>query len=301
MSLTAQSFYSRASSHIGSFYGQLALAGRTRLPASILPPQPSDLRHGGAGLQQSRAGCRSPSSWKRDRPRRAAPIRSSAGSASLRARPTTRCLRYRLAKVTKSLAAEVSVAKKKMMQAGMPILTDGYPVLAPVPGAPGRPLIHHAASSARKACSTAAPSARRARARADAADARHRQERRQQAPENVRRYKLTQPDPRPAQQRGLLGSAYLADLVDQFSGSYVMAVAGYNGPGPGRVAGWLKDNGDPRPKLDDTIDWIEKIGVGEAPQLCPARDGEISRSTAPSSGMGRGSAPSTIARIWCGS
>jgi soluble lytic murein transglycosylase len=41
-----------------------------------------------------------------------------------------------------------------------------------------------------------------------------------------------------------------------------MAIAGYNA-GPGRVSGWLRDNGDPRPRLDDTIDWIEKIGVYE--------------------------------------
>jgi soluble lytic murein transglycosylase len=51
-------------------------------------------------------------------------------------------------------------------------------------------------------------------------------------------------------------------LVDHFNGSYVMAIAGYNA-GPGRVSGWLETNGDPRPKLDDTIDWIEKISVSE--------------------------------------
>ena len=55
---------------------------------------------------------------------------------------------------------------------------------------------------------------------------------------------------------------YLAGLVDRFSGSYVMAIAGYNA-GPGRVSGWLGENGDPRPKLDDTIDWVEKITVTE--------------------------------------
>ena len=59
-----------------------------------------------------------------------------------------------------------------------------------------------------------------------------------------------------------LGSNYLAELVDKFDGSYVMAIAGYNA-GPGRVNGWLSENGDPRPKLEDMIDWVEKISVGE--------------------------------------
>ncbi len=44
-----------------------------------------------------------------------------------------------------------------------------------------------------------------------------------------------------------LGSNYLADLVDKFNGSYVMAIAAYNA-GPGRVNGWLGENGDPPPQ-----------------------------------------------------
>jgi soluble lytic murein transglycosylase len=55
-----------------------------------------------------------------------------------------------------------------------------------------------------------------------------------------------------------LGRKFLADLVERFSGSYIMAVAAYNA-GPGRVAAWTKDYGDPREADDAAIDWIESI------------------------------------------
>ena len=59
-----------------------------------------------------------------------------------------------------------------------------------------------------------------------------------------------------------IGSAYLADLVNRFGGSYVLAIAAYNA-GPGRVNGWLKDFGDPRADGTDVIDWIETMPIYE--------------------------------------
>ncbi|MFV3130158.1 transglycosylase SLT domain-containing protein [Niveispirillum sp. KHB5.9] len=58
------------------------------------------------------------------------------------------------------------------------------------------------------------------------------------------------------------GSTYLADLVDRFGGSYVLAIASYNA-GPGRVAGWVRDYGDPRGNGVDIIDWIETMPIYE--------------------------------------
>jgi soluble lytic murein transglycosylase len=60
----------------------------------------------------------------------------------------------------------------------------------------------------------------------------------------------------------ILGQAYLAKLLDEFEGSYVMALAGYNA-GPGRAHKWAKQNGSPRKKAIDTIDWIEMIPFKE--------------------------------------
>ncbi len=59
-----------------------------------------------------------------------------------------------------------------------------------------------------------------------------------------------------------LGRAYLASLIDDYDGSYLLAVAAYNA-GPGRVQRWLKENGDPRRPQVDVIDWIELVPIDE--------------------------------------
>ena len=59
-----------------------------------------------------------------------------------------------------------------------------------------------------------------------------------------------------------LGTAHLDDLLDNYGGSYVMALAAYNAGGS-RVAKWLGRNGDPRKSLDSMIDWIEMIPFDE--------------------------------------
>lgn len=59
-----------------------------------------------------------------------------------------------------------------------------------------------------------------------------------------------------------IGSAYLGQLVNQFSGSYVMAAAGYNA-GPGRPALWISFCGDPRGGTTDPLDFIECIPFSE--------------------------------------
>src|SRR5438445_5954072 len=60
----------------------------------------------------------------------------------------------------------------------------------------------------------------------------------------------------------LLGRAYLETLIDDFGGSYALAIAGYNA-GPGRVRQWLRDYGDPRGGDIDMVDWIENIPISE--------------------------------------
>ena len=59
-----------------------------------------------------------------------------------------------------------------------------------------------------------------------------------------------------------LGAAYLGRLTDDFSGSYVLAAAGYNA-GPGRAAAWASDCGDPRQASVDPADFIECIPFSE--------------------------------------
>lgn len=59
-----------------------------------------------------------------------------------------------------------------------------------------------------------------------------------------------------------LGIAYLASLLDQYDGSYVLSLAAYNA-GPNNVAAWLRRFGDPRKGGVDIVDWIESIPFGE--------------------------------------
>jgi len=59
-----------------------------------------------------------------------------------------------------------------------------------------------------------------------------------------------------------LGIAYLHDLLDTFSGSYLLALAAYNA-GPTRVDQWIQQFGDPRSPTTDPVDWVERLPFEE--------------------------------------
>jgi len=60
----------------------------------------------------------------------------------------------------------------------------------------------------------------------------------------------------------MIASAYVGDRKAEFSGSYVLTLAGYNA-GPGRARQWMRRFGDPRKPDTDPIDWIEMIPFEE--------------------------------------
>ena len=59
-----------------------------------------------------------------------------------------------------------------------------------------------------------------------------------------------------------LGSFYLKSLIENYNGSYLLALVGYNA-GPRNAGKWIKKFGDPRKKNVDPISWIEQIPIKE--------------------------------------
>ena len=60
-----------------------------------------------------------------------------------------------------------------------------------------------------------------------------------------------------------LGSEFLSEQLQRFSGSYVLTFAGYNA-GPKRARDWIQRYGDPRGQsVEDVVDWIERIPFTE--------------------------------------
>lgn len=59
-----------------------------------------------------------------------------------------------------------------------------------------------------------------------------------------------------------LGTYFIQTQIDNFDGSYILALAGYNA-GPRRVREWIELFGDPRTADVDPIDWVELIPIYE--------------------------------------
>ncbi|NBB96846.1 MAG: transglycosylase SLT domain-containing protein [Alphaproteobacteria bacterium] len=59
-----------------------------------------------------------------------------------------------------------------------------------------------------------------------------------------------------------LGSAYLAELRDEFGPSLGLVAAGYNA-GPGRPRSWVGQIGDPRDPAVDFVTWVERVPFAE--------------------------------------
>mgnify|MGYP003630511869 FL=1 len=59
-----------------------------------------------------------------------------------------------------------------------------------------------------------------------------------------------------------LGMHHLEQVVDQYDGSYILALVAYNA-GPHRANQWIENYGDPRDPDVDPIDWVESIPFSE--------------------------------------
>ena len=59
-----------------------------------------------------------------------------------------------------------------------------------------------------------------------------------------------------------LGMSHLSEVVEDYDGSYIVALAAYNAGGH-RARRWIQDYGDPRDPDVDPIDWVESIPFSE--------------------------------------
>jgi soluble lytic murein transglycosylase len=249
----AQSWYQTAADHITTYYGQLA-AARIGAPGASLLSEPQPRKDEAAAFNAREL------------------VRATRGLAELGADEYVRRLVRHLSDnattpvdyaLVARLATEIDrpdlaiAAAKRASYAGVTLLAEGYPVAELPPGTPvERPLVlamtRQESAFDRAAVSTAGA---RGLMQLMPATASHVAKTLRMPFSASRltgdvRYNLT------------LGREYLRGLLDDFSGSYVLAVAAYNA-GPGRVHDWMQDFGDPRAKNVDAIDWIESIPVAE--------------------------------------
>ncbi len=150
----------------------------------------------------------------------------------------------------------IAVAKRSI-DAGMPLMIHGYPVTALPPGGDVEPALLLAIVRTESAFDQDAMSGVGARGLMQLMPATAALiSKQQQLPYSVDRltsdglYNLT------------LGRAYVEKMLDEFGGSYPLAIAAYNA-GPGRIREWLQEYGDPRGKQIDMVDWIEAIPFSE--------------------------------------
>lgn len=249
--LGAQILYGQAAHFVTTFYGQLAAAraGVTTLDIGHDPATPSEVRARFESLDQVRVArwmrlSGSADSWRRFVLGLSEDLPSPADTALLVDMVRDQGETFLAMKVVRNAARR-----------GIILPERGYPIVIPPapPGAPEPSLVlgiirqessfdPHARSApgARGMMqlmpATAAIVARRAGLGSGSLD----------DPEyNMR-----------------VGSVFLGQLVDEFSGSYVLAAAAYNA-GPGRPAAWVTTCGDPRKADSDPLDFIECIPFHE--------------------------------------
>lgn len=150
----------------------------------------------------------------------------------------------------------IAVARRSI-DAGMPLMIHGYPITALPPGGTVEPALLLAITRTESAFDQDAMSGVGARGLMQLMPGTAALISKQlQLPYSVDRltsdglYNLT------------LGRAYVEKMLDDFGGSYPLAIAAYNA-GPGRIREWLQEYGDPRGKQIDMVDWIEAIPFTE--------------------------------------
>jgi soluble lytic murein transglycosylase len=250
----AAKWYAAGADHMATFYGQLAAHQLGR----DAPPHP---------VPEPRADSAAQARFNRDEQVRAAQLFLGAGDreharaflmqmADLATTPLDFAMLAALAESYGRTDLAIAVARRAI-DAGMPLMVHGYPVTTlPTGGIAEAPLllaiVRQESAFAPDAMSQVGARGLMQLMPATAA--------------NVAK-KLAMPYSLPRLTTDglynmVLGRSYVERLIEEFGGSYALAIAAYNA-GPGRVRQWLHDFGDPRGQDIGMVDWIELIPFNE--------------------------------------
>jgi soluble lytic murein transglycosylase len=250
----AAKWYAVGAENMATFYGQLAghQLGRDAPPHPVPEPRPDDAAQASFDNQkQVRAARLFLGAGDRDHARA-----FLMQMADLAKAPLELSMLAALAENYGRIDLAIAVARRAI-DAGMPLMVHGYPITTlPTGGSAEAPLV---LAIVRQESAFATDAMSRAGARglmqlmpATAANV----ARRLALPYSLPRltadgiYNMT------------LGRSYIERLIDDFGGSYALAIAAYNA-GPGRVRQWMHDFGDPRGQDIGMVDWIELIPFNE--------------------------------------
>ncbi len=250
----ARKWYAAGAEHMATFYGQLAAhqLGDDAPPKPVPEPVPTSAES---------------AAFDSDEVVRATKIFFAIGDrqhskdfllhlADRAQTPTQFSMLAALAEQNGRLDLAIAVAKRAIV-AGTPLMIHGYPIIALPAGGATEPALLYAIIRQESGFDVDAVSPVGARGLMQLMP----------ATASSTAAKLGQPFSMPRLMTdGLynieLGRGYLQNLIEDFGGSYALAIASYNA-GPGRIRQWLAEYGDPRGGKIDMVDWIETIPIDE--------------------------------------
>jgi soluble lytic murein transglycosylase len=249
---TAEDWYRKAAEYPTTFYGQLALEELDQ--KLVLPPEP-------------RPTAAEESSFERDDLVRAVRLLHQAGDATrvaqflkqlgeIETTPAGQAQTVHLARDVGVIPMSVTIAKKALSN-NICVLASGYPVLSSVSVREPEPALVHSIIRQESLFNPEIVSPAGAIGLMQLMPATAAIE----AKKLGQKHGVTPIALRNPAENVTLGAHYLGDMISNFGGSYVLAIASYNA-GPGHVHNWLGDNGDPRNGVDP-VDWIELIPISE--------------------------------------
>ena len=250
----AKKWYAAGAEHMATFYGQLAAhqLGDDAPPHPVAEPVPTSAER---------------VAFDRDEVVRATKIFFAIGDhrhskdflmdlADHARTPTQFAMLATLAEQEGRLDLGIAIAKRAIT-AGTPLMIHGYPIVAPPAGGATERALLYAIIRQESGFDVGAESPVGARGLMQLMP----------ATASAEAGKLGQPFSLPRlTMDGVynidLGRSYLQQLIEDFGGSYALAIASYNA-GPSRIHQWLAEYGDPRGGKIDMVDWIETIPIDE--------------------------------------